>query len=137
MKICDTSVLADIDRGGVDGRVARLDDEGRHAISIVTVTELRLGVDLQYDRGTDRHGAATDDLDRLLSRFDIHPISRSVATTAASMIATLRARGDRLDDLHDIYIAATARAEDLPVITANVGDFERIDDLRVVDWDAF
>jgi len=111
MKICDTSVLADIDRGGVDAKVARLDDEGRHAVSIVTVTELRLGVDLQYDRGTDRHASACDDLDRLLSRFDVLPISRSVATTAATMIAALRARGDRLDDLHDVYIAATAADE--------------------------
>ena len=137
MKICDTSVLADIDRGGVDAKVARLDDEGRHAVSIVTVTELRLGVDLQYDRGTDRHASACDGLDRLLSRFDVLPISRSVATTAARIIATLRARGDRLDDLHDVYIAATAADEDLPVVTANVGHFERIDGVRVVDWADF
>ena len=137
MKICDTSVLADIDRGGVDAKVARLDDEGRHAISIVTVTELRLGVEIQYDRGTDRHAAACEDLDRLLSRFDILPISRSVATTAATTIATLRASGDRLDDLHDVYIAATAARKDLPVLTANVDDFERTDGVRVVDWKDF
>ena len=137
MKICDTSVLADIDRGGVDAKVARLDDEGRHAISIVTVTELRLGVEIQYDRGTDRHAAACEDLDRLLSRFDILPISRPVATTAATTIATLRASGDRLDDLHDVYIAATAATEDLPVLTANVDDFERIGGVRVVDWNEF
>ena len=137
MKICDTSVLVDIDRGGVDGKVAALDEAGRHAVSIVTVTELRLGVGLQYERGTDRHREAIDDLDRLLSRFDVLSISRPVATTAATMIAALKRAGQPLDDLHDVYIAATARTRDLPVLTANVDHFDRIDDLRVVDWETF
>ena len=53
MKLLDTSVLVDIDRGGVDDRVATLDDTGRHAISIVTVTELELGVEMQYEAQTD------------------------------------------------------------------------------------
>jgi tRNA(fMet)-specific endonuclease VapC len=135
MKLLDTSVLVDIDRGGVDGKVATLDEEGRHAISMVTVTELRLGVDLQYDRGTQGHQRAIDDIDRLLARFDVHSITRPVATTAAALIATLKERGEPLHDLHDVYIAATARTEGLPVVTANVDHFERIDELRVVDWD--
>jgi tRNA(fMet)-specific endonuclease VapC len=33
MKICDTSVLVDIDRGGVDEKVATLDEADRHAIN--------------------------------------------------------------------------------------------------------
>lgn len=37
-----------------------------------------------------------------------------------------------LNDLHDVYIAATARPEQLPVLTANVDHFERID-----DWAAY
>ena len=137
MKLLDTSVLVDIDRGGVDRKVHKLDDEGKHGISMVTVTELRLGVGLQYDPGTDRHTEALDDLDRLLARFDIHPVSRPVATTAAEIIAELRGGGQRLDDLHDVYIAATARTRGLPVVTANVDHFDRIDGIRPVDWDEF
>lgn len=137
MKLLDTSVLVDIDRGGVDQKVHKLDDQGKHGISMVTVTELRLGVDLQYDLGTDRHAEALDDLDRLLARFDIHPVSRPVATTAAEIIAELRGDGQRLDDLHDVYIAATARTQGLPVVTANVDHFDRIDGIRTVDWDEF
>lgn len=138
MKLLDTSVLADIDRGDVDDRkIEALDDQGRHAISMVTVTELRLGVELQYDRGADRYERAVDGLDRLLARFDVQPISRSVATTAAGIIADLRERGERIDDLHDVYIGATARTQELPVLTRNVEHFDRIDDLRVIDWAAF
>jgi len=134
MKLLDTSVLVDIDRGGVDRKVANLDDEGRHAISMVSVTELRLGVNLQYEMGTEDHRAALDGLERLLARFDIVPVSRPVATAAADIIASLKREGEPLDDLHDVYIAATARVEQLPILTGNVGHFERIDDVQVIDW---
>lgn len=137
MKLLDTSAVADIDRGGVDEKVRALDDEGRHAISMVSVTELRLGVELQSDRDTQEYQDAIDALDRLVSRFDVLPISRPVATAAAEIIADLRADGQRLDDLHDVCIGVTARTEQLPVLTANVDHFERIDDVRVIDWEGF
>ena len=137
MKLLDTSVVVDIDRGGVDDKVATLDEQGRHLLSMVTVTELQLGVELQYDPGTDAYRAAQDKLTRLLARFDIHPISRPIATTAARIIGSLKQQGRPLDDLHDVYIAATARTQQLPVVTANVNDFERIDDVEVIDWETF
>lgn len=90
MKLLDTSVV-DIDRGGVDRRVAKLDDEGRHGISIVTVTELRLGVNKQYDSGTAAYDQAVDDLVRLLARFEVFEVTRPIAIAAADVIADLRA----------------------------------------------
>ena len=137
MKLLDTSAVIDIDRGGVDEKVRTLDEQGYHAISMVTVTELRLGVELQYDRGTEAYRHAIDDLDRLLARFEVYPISRPIATAAAEIIAALRADGNRLDDVHDVYIGATARAQQLPVLTANVDHFERIEDVPVIDWADF
>lgn len=137
MKLLDTSVLVDIDRGGVDRRVKQLDDEGRHAISIVSVTELYLGVNKRYGSDSDAHRDATEDLERLLSRFAVVPIDRATAIAAAEIIAGLQDRGVSLHDLHDVYIGATARTERLTVLTANVDHFERIDDVQVVDWNAF
>lgn len=137
MKLVDTSVLVDIDRGGVDNKVQALDEEGRHAISMVTITELRLGVNLNYEAGTEEHTAALAALDRLVARFATIEISRPVATAAADIIGTLSDRGEPLDDLHDVYIAATARKEQLPVLTANVTDFERVDDVAVIDWNSY
>lgn len=134
MSLLDTSVLVDIDRGGVDQRVQKLDEQGEHGISMVTVTELRLGVEFQYERDTEAYRDAHEKLERLLARFDIQTITRPIATTAATIIATVRARGEPLDDLHDVYIAATARTQDTPVVTANVDHFERIDDVSVIDW---
>lgn len=136
MKLCDTSVLVDIDRGGVDERVARLDDEGRHAISAVTVTELRLGVNKRYSDDRARQ-AALEDLDRLLARFEVLEVTRPVATAAADLIQSLRQRGEPLHDLHDVYVGATARTAHLPVLTANTADFDRMGDVSVVDWTTF
>lgn len=137
MKLLDTSVLVDIDRGGVDERVARLDDQGRHAVSIVSITELRLGVEKQYRESAERRAKASEDLDRLLSRFESLPLSRSVAISAAEIIADLQRRGEPLHDLHDVYIGATARTERLTVLTANTDHFDRMDGVRVLDWNEF
>ena len=137
MKLIDTSVVVDIDRGGVDDRVARLDDEGRHAVSAVTLTELRLGVNRRYEPGTPARDDALEALERLLARFDVFDVNRATATTAGDIVDELRRDGLPLDDLHDVYIGATAHTEQLPVLTANVGHFERIDGVRVVDWSEY
>lgn len=137
MKLLDTSVVVDIDRGGVDERVSKLDSEGPHAISAVTVTELRLGVNKRYESDTPAYREAVDGLDRLLARFDVLPVSRSVAVAAADVIDSLQNDGNSLNDLHDVYIGATARTDQLPVLTANVDHFDRIDGIDVVDWAAY
>jgi len=132
--LCDTSVLVDVDRGGVERRVSKLDETGRHSISAVTVTELRLGVTKRYESGSDAREDAIEALDRLLARFEIVDVSRSAATVAADLIDDLRRRGEPLHDLHDVYVAACALVTNRPVLTANVADFERIDEVAVVDW---
>lgn len=137
MKLVDTSVVIDIDRGNAGDRVITLDDEGRHAISAVTMTELRLGVTKRYDQGTDARRDALKALDRLCARFELLPVDRPVSVAAADIIAALQQRGEPLNDLHDVYIAATAYTEQLPVLTANVDDFDRIDGIDVVDWSAY
>ena len=137
MKLVDTSVVIDIDRGNAGDRVITLDDEGRHAISAVTLTELRLGVTKRYDQGTDARRDAFKALDRLCARFELLPVDRPVSIAAADIIAALQQRGEPLNDLHDVYIAATAYTEQLPVLTANIDDFDRIDGIDVVDWSAY
>ena len=137
MKLVDTSVVIDIDRGNAGDRVVTLDDEGRHAISAVTLTGLRLGVTKRYDQGTDARRNALKALDRLCARFELLPVDRPVSVAAADIITALQQRGEPLNDLHDVYIAATAYTEQLPVLTANVDDFDRIDGIDVVDWNAY
>jgi len=134
VKLLDTAVLVDIDRGSVDERVRRLDEEGRHAISVVTVTELRLGLEKSYERRTEEYREASDKMDALLSRFDVVDVERRVAVAASRIIQDLRTAGLPLNDLHDIYVAATALTEQLPVLTPNVKHFNRIEGVEVEDW---
>jgi tRNA(fMet)-specific endonuclease VapC len=98
------------------------------------MTELRLGIENQYDADSEAYDEATSKLDRLCSRFEVLELTRPVSVATADIIATLKESGEPLHDLHDVYIAATARTEQLPVLTANVDHFERIDDVSVVDW---
>ncbi|MEF8854606.1 MAG: hypothetical protein V5A24_03795 [Haloarculaceae archaeon] len=103
MKLLELAVLVavdrgEIDRGEIDRKVRALDEEARDAISMVSITELRLGVTLQYERGSTTHHEAMEALERLLARFEIVPISRRVATAAADIIATLKEEGARLHD---------------------------------------
>ena len=137
MKLLDTSVVVDIDRGRVEDRVDRLDEESRHAISAVTLTELRLGVNIQYEPTTEAQSQAAKALDRLHARFDVLEITQDIALEAADVIADLQSRGEPLDDLHDVYIGATARTERLSVLTANVNHFRRIDGVDVLDWSTY
>ncbi len=104
-------------------------------VSSVTATELHVRVNLKYS-GEARDEAA-EKIDRLLSRFTVHEVDAEVAWDAADIVACLRSRGEPLHDLHDVYVAATARTRDLPVLTPNVSHFRRVDEVEVVDWSEY
>jgi len=139
MKLLDTAVLVDIDRGGDETveKVRRLDEEGKHGISIVSVTELYLGLEKKYDEGDEEHERATTELEKLISRFAVLPVDRSVAVTGAKMIADLQERGEPLHDLHDVYIGATSKTRQLTVLTPNTDHFERMRGVQVRDWEEY
>lgn len=137
MKILDTNVLIDIDRGGIEEKIQKLEREGKHAISIVTVTELFLGLEKKYERGSPEYQEAEEKLEALVSRFKIIPLRRSVSVTAARIMAELERAGEPLHDLHDIYIAATAITEELTLLTSNTSHFERVEEASIEDWEEY
>ena len=131
MKLLDSSVLIDIDRGNNPEKIAKLDDEGRHCISIVSVTELLTGLEKSKRKVSKEK---RENMELFLSRFKILEIDWPTAVNASKIIGHLSGEGNSLNDLHDIYIASTARKEELTVLTSNVSHFERIPELNVVDW---
>lgn len=102
-----------------------------------TITELRLGVNKRYEPDTEAYADAIEALERLLARFDVRDVTRPIVAAAADIIDELRRRGRSLNDLHDVHIGATARNEQLRVLTANVPHFERIDGVDVIDWETY
>jgi tRNA(fMet)-specific endonuclease VapC len=71
--------------------------------------------------------------DKLLNGFQVVPFD----ATAARLYGPIRARLERQGRLigpYDLMIAAHARALDAVLVTDNVGEFTRVDDLAVENW---
>lgn len=98
------------------------------AISVVTVSELLHGV----HRATGaRRNTRSAFVEHVLAAFEPIPITEPVARAHAQVWADLEGRGAVIG-AHDLWIAATALAHGLGVVTHDRADFERIDGLRVI-----
>jgi predicted nucleic acid-binding protein len=108
--LLDTSVLIAAEKGR-DLRAEALPENA--AISIVTVAELRAGILSAPDIESRDRRLAT--LERI-SGTAILPVDHSVARVWAGMRAYLAASGKGVS-VNDLWIAATAAAAEMPVIT--------------------
>lgn len=126
--LIDTSVLVDHERGAGSALLEeRLGNEAR-AISVVTVSELLHGVHRARGATRTRRRAFVE---HLLAEFDAIPVSEKVARVHAEAWAALAARGTMIG-AHDLWIAATALAHGLGIVTTDAADFSRVKGLRVV-----
>lgn len=94
----------------------------RSAISIVTRAELRAGVLAAQDIATRDRRLATLEA---VSRIAVLPIDEGVDRTWAQMRAYLAASA-RTVNANDVWIAATAAAHEIPVVTQD-SDFDALD----------
>ncbi len=117
--LLDTSVMVATETGRKI-RSALLPDEG--VISVVTVGELRAGVLSANDEFTRAARLAT--LEKTL-QIEILPIDDSAAAVWATIRVHL-AESERRFDVNDLWIAATAIANRLPVYTQD-DDFSQLD----------
>jgi predicted nucleic acid-binding protein len=108
-------------------RPLRSDPPTEVAVSVVAVGELRLGVLMAQDVETRHRRLAT--LELALS-LDPLPIDDRVADVWAGLVAGLRAQGRRMP-LNDSWIAATAMAHHLPVVTQD-DNFDDVPKLAVI-----
>ena len=102
-------------------------DEER-AISVITVSELLHGV--HRARGGTRIKRRAF-VEHLLAGLEAIPITEPVARVHAEVWARLAGRGDVIG-AHNLWIAATALAHGLDVVTRNPADFERVPGLGVI-----
>jgi tRNA(fMet)-specific endonuclease VapC len=126
--LIDTDVLVDLERTGRAERIeSQLGDEER-AISVITVSELLHGVLRASGAVRARRRAFVE---HLLAGLQAIPITEAVARVHADVWADLAGRGEPIG-AHDLWIAATALAHDLGVVTRNASHFARVPGLRVV-----
>jgi toxin FitB len=108
---------------GVVRWLAEVDEDDAY-LSVVTVAELRFGVERL---ATGRRRAALESWleGELLDRFEgrLLPVEPDVADAWGRLAARVERRG-RKGGAMDMLIAATAECRDLRVVTRNVADFE-------------
>jgi predicted nucleic acid-binding protein len=126
--LLDTNVVSEWVKPLPDpGVVSWLDalDEDRVFLSVITLAELRHGVE-RLSRGR-RRALIEAWLEHLLpERFDdrVLPVETSVANAGGRVLAASYARGRPLG-IMAAFLAATAAVHDLTLATRNVVDFER------------
>jgi predicted nucleic acid-binding protein len=103
------------------------DPPQRVAVSVITIAELRLGVLAAGDGPTRARRLET--LTRA-DTFDPLPVDRPVAAAWAALRLALRDARVRMP-LNDSWIAATAIAHDIPVVTQDA-DYDGVPGLQVI-----
>jgi tRNA(fMet)-specific endonuclease VapC len=113
-------------------RMAALEPTDELCLSAITRGEILYGLEaLPYGQ---RRAALTFEADRLFAVIPCVPVAEHVAALYARLKWQLRQAGVALSD-NDIWIAATARALNATVVSAD-RDFQRVVGLPVADWTA-
>jgi predicted nucleic acid-binding protein len=137
--LLDTDTLSELSRGNdlVRARASRyLTDFGRLTITAVTVFERLRGyrVAIRDGKPFERQLQA---FEALVANCVVLPFDAEAASVAAD-IWSVSSRTQR-QELGDILIAAIASSREIPLVTRNKRDFERIAktanvSLRLLDW---
>lgn len=90
------------------------------AISIITVYEIYIGAN-------ENQKLLWDDM---FKKFKIFPLNESSIYVAVDIYKTLK-RKNKLIEISDIFIAATAKANNLQICTNNKKHFDRIEGLTI------
>ncbi|MBV8234539.1 MAG: PIN domain-containing protein [Acidimicrobiia bacterium] len=116
--LLDTTFLIDADRGG-DALEEALSDEDDVAIAAITVAELRVGILLSSRKHRSARLAFLDDVVESIPVLDY---DRGVAEAHADLLVHVRRQGTTRG-AHDLIIAATARAAERTVVSADEAAF--------------
>jgi predicted nucleic acid-binding protein len=137
--VLDTDTLSELCRGNLRVRTratAYLHSFGRLTTTAVTVFERLRGYQLAIRRGKpfERQLQA---FELLVATCIVLPFDSDAASVAARIWASLSRAQQQ--GVGDIMIAAVAVSRQVPVVTRNRGDFERISraadvELKLLDW---
>jgi len=137
--VLDTDTLSELSRGSprVSERAMEyLADFGRLTITAVTVFERLRGyrVAIRDGKPFERQ---TQAFEALVANCVVLPFDEEAASVAAEIWSAV-ARRDR-QQLGDLLIASIAMSRQIPLVTRNKRDFERLSkasglDLRLLDW---
>lgn len=124
--LVDTNVISELTKPLPNPAVVRWlaeSDEDRLYLSVISLAEIRRGI-ASMDPGRRRDQLEAWFQTELPQRFEhrLIPVDREIAERWGDMIAACRRRGIGLSAM-DGFLAATARAHDLTLVTRNLRDF--------------
>lgn len=134
MKILDTNVLIDLDRHPeyFQDSIEKLALDDILYISSVTVYELWWGAYYSHLKKK-KNDNLRNEFDEFISAFVNIDVNHEIAIVASTLSVDLQLIAKTID-LHDLYIAATAKVLNVPLITNNLKHFENIKDIKLVKW---
>ena len=97
-------------------------------ISTVVLTELLFGAEKSARPAENRRA-----VERLAGRLSILVFDEDAAAHSAEIKLALHRLGKPIG-AYDLLIAGHARSRGLIVVTGNLGEFSRVDGLRIEDW---
>jgi len=126
--LIDTNMLIYWMKNKSDSLQKLLLNEKELAVSSITVAELVYGA--KKSQHVEKNMQAVI---KILSYFNILDFSKEDAFEYGDIRAYLEKRGTPIGD-HDMQIASQAKRLGLIVVTANIGEFNRIVNLHVENW---
>lgn len=127
--LLDTSTCVFYLRGKLDlASIIREKGRKNFFISEITVVELRFGAE-NSDNPEKAHKAVDD----FVNGLSIIPIIGSIKRYAKEKVR-LRKMGKPINDEFDLLIGVTSVENNLVLVTDNVKDFERIEDIQIENW---
>jgi predicted nucleic acid-binding protein len=136
--LLDTNVLSELMRPNpapavLDWFARQTQAQAQHFISAVTQAEILLGIQLLPDG---QRKAALSQASQAMFDADfkdhVLPFDQGAARLYAQIVAGRTAQG-RPISTEDAQIAATAVQHQLPLVTRNTRDFERIPELQLIN----
>lgn len=98
-------------------------------ISVITLMEIQYGMAINPKSVSKIRQVIENFLDSII----ILPFSNKEALEAAFIRSILKTQGTPIG-YYDLLIAATAKVNQLSIVTSNVREFERIPELKVLNW---
>lgn len=128
--LLDTNVLTDFVANV--GQVAhRLKETNPADVFISSLTIMEIDCALLLDPG--KPGPIKGILRDIFNTATVLPFGEEEAKIAGNLLAQFKLHGSAMDAPR-LFIAATAVANDLTLVTSNTAEMSRISDLSLVDW---
>jgi len=130
MFLLDTNILSFWMRGNeaVINRI-RQHSPAELSWSTVTLAEILYGVEKSPHRKQERYSK----VEMIKGLLDLYAFDQASARAYAIIRTQLEKQGVPISE-RDLQIASIAQANDLTVVTHNVGEFSRVYQLQVQDW---